>query len=464
MRFRYAKQSAHLLLLIGLAWFASGHGAVAQTAPVPTPDQSSHGPERSRLRGGWYPWDPYQYRDYRHGVPTLTGFDVEIERALARIMGVELLLPDLAWQEHLAALAAGSADIAAGATYNNERTAFAYFSKPYRSETDVLILPSGASARYPFRTIEQMLDTFAKQKFRLGVIAGFVYADDRVNAFIADPRNADIIVRAADDAQNLHNLLAGRIDGFLADRIAAATTAWRRHEGALIEEHPLRFSADIHFMLSRATQTPETLGRLDAAIDELKGSGELRRIANSYVLPVLINQTLDRRWFQVLVLVGTAAFALSGVVLAYGGQYTLIGALVLASLPAVGGGVARDLLLQREPLGVVRDPTALITVFATVLIGMVVIRLMSRFDAGFLARYARSHRQVGTRLIEIFDAVGLASFTVVGVVVVLDTSAQPLWLWGPIAAAMTASFGGLMRDLVRRDQVDADLRGSSIRR
>jgi polar amino acid transport system substrate-binding protein len=203
----------------------------------------------------------------------------------------------------------------------------------------------------------------------LGVIAGFIYADDRVNAFIADPRNADIIVRTADDAQNLHNLLSGRIDGFLADRIAAATTAWRRHEGALIEEHPLRFSADIHFMLSRATQTPETLGRLDAAIDELKGSGELRRIANSYVLPVLINQTLDRRWFQVLVLVGTAAFALSGVVLAYGGQYTLIGALVLASLPAVGGGVVRDLLLQREPLGVVRDPLALITVFATVLIG-----------------------------------------------------------------------------------------------
>jgi polar amino acid transport system substrate-binding protein len=459
MRYRYAKRSAHLLLLIGLAWFASGHGAVAQTAPIPTPDQSSHGPERSRLRGGWYPWDPYQYRDYRHGVPILTGFDVEIERALARIMGVELLLPDLAWQEHLAALAAGRADIAAGATYSNERTAFAYFSKPYRSETDVLILPSGASGRYPFRTIEQMLDTFAKQKFRLGVIAGFVYADDRVNAFIADPRNADIIVRTADDAQNLHNLLSGRIDGFLADRIAAATTAWRRHEGALIEEHPLRFSADIHFMLSRATQTPETLGRLDAAIDELKGSGELRRIANSYVLPVLINQTLDRRWFQVLVLVGTAAFALSGVVLAYGGQYTLIGALVLASLPAVGGGVVRDLLLQREPLGVVRDPLALITVFATVLIGMVVIRVMSRFDAGFLARYAQSHRHLGTRLIEIFDAVGLASFTVVGVVVVLDTSAQPLWLWGPIAAAMTASFGGLMRDLVRRDQVDADLRG-----
>ena len=62
-------------------------------------------------------------------------------------------------------------------------------------------------------------------------------------------------------------------------------------------------------------------------------------------------------------------------------------------------------------------------------------------------------------MIEVFDAVALAAFTVVGVVVVLDTSAQPLWLWGPIAAVLTASFGGLMRDLFRHDRVVANLRG-----
>jgi polar amino acid transport system substrate-binding protein len=92
-------------------------------------------------------------------------------------MGVEILLPEIAWEDQLAALAAGTADIAAGATASEERSRYAYFSKPYRTETDVLILPRGASGRYPFRTIEEMLDTFAKQKFRLGVVAGFIYAD-----------------------------------------------------------------------------------------------------------------------------------------------------------------------------------------------------------------------------------------------------------------------------------------------
>jgi polar amino acid transport system substrate-binding protein len=54
---------------------------------------------------------------------------------------------------------------------------------------------------------------------------------------------------------------------------------------------------------------------------------------------------------------------------------------------------------------------------------------------------------------------GLPSFTVVGVVVVLDTGTHPLWLWGPIAAVITGSFGGLMRDLFRHDRTTANLRG-----
>jgi polar amino acid transport system substrate-binding protein len=114
--------------------------------------------------------------------------------------------------------------------------------------------------------------------------------------------------------------------------------------------------------------------------------------------------------------------------------------------------------LQREPLGIVRDPAALLTVFGTVLAGMIVIKSMAYIRAGFTKRLASS-AHLGTWFIEIFDAVALAAFTVVGVIVALDTTAQPLWLWGPIAAVLTASFGGLMRDLFRQDRILANLRG-----
>lgn len=160
-----------------------------------------------------------------------------------------------------------------------------------------------------------------------------------------------------------------------------------------------------------------------------------------------------------LAFVGIVAFALSGVVLACAGQYTLFGALILAALPAVGGGVVRDLVLQREPLGIVRNPEALLTVFGTVAAGMLVIGAASLFQPGRFMKYLQSRAGLGTRLIELFDAIGLAAFIVVGVVVALDAFAQPLWLWSPIAAVITASFGGLMRDLYRHDRVTANLGG-----
>jgi len=148
------------LIAITLAWLVSAGAAAAQNPAPPNPDLPARASDPAHLRGGWYPWDPYQYRDYRRDVPILTGFDVEIERALGRIMSVEILLPEIAWENQLAALSAGTA--------SEPRSRYAYFSKPYRTETDVLILPRGASGRYPFHTIEQMLDTFGKQKFRLG--------------------------------------------------------------------------------------------------------------------------------------------------------------------------------------------------------------------------------------------------------------------------------------------------------
>ncbi|MGE0579460.1 TRIC cation channel family protein [Reyranella sp.] len=432
-------------------------GVAAQTVvPVARPSGAA---VADTLRGGWYPWDPYQYQDFRRGVALLTGFDIEIERAIARIMGLEIDLPLREWEPYLAAIAAGTADIAAGATKSEERERYAYFSKPYRTETNVLIVRRGASARLPVATVDEMLEAFAKQKFRLGVIGGYVYADKRINTFIADPANKDRIVAVETDSRNLQNLLGGVIDGFLADRVSAATTAWRRNEASLIEEHPLRVSTDIHFMLSRASQTPERVGRIDAAIDQLKGSGEFHRIARVYVMPVLTNQTIDTGWFRLLVFLGTVAFALSGVLLAHEGRYTVFAAMLLAVLPAVGGGIVRDLLLQREPIGIVRHPDTLLIVFGTVLAGMLIIRGAALLQAGPSARHLVLPAALASRSIEVTDAVGLAAFTVTGVVVVLDAGVQPLWLWGPIAAVLTSAFGGLMRDLFRHDRVVANLRG-----
>ena len=447
---RYLEDLIAALVLACFAWIAA-LPAQAEVSPAASPSPMRQRPEARVLQGGWYPWDPYQYRQNVHGVVVLTGFDVEIERAVARTMGVELLLPEIAWDVHLAGLANGTRDIAAGATYSREREQYAYFSKAYRRETDVLIVLKGTSSKYPFSTAKQLLDLFRAKRFRLGVVAGFAYADPLLNEYIADSANAALVIKEDNDSDNLENLLHHRIDGFLADQISAATVAWRQQKSSLLEEHPVRFSTDIHFMLSRVSTTAVTLDHLNDAIDRIKSDGQFQRIADTYALPILIHQTLDTDWFQFLVSIGTVAFALSGVVLAYVGRFTLFEAMVLASLPAVGGGVIRDLLLQRQPLGIVRDPVVLLIIIATVIVGMLVIRISSFAGAKRFTESLRSQGHLGTGLIQICDGMGLAAFLVIGVVVVLDTSVQPLWLWGPISAGITSSFGGMMRDLLRRD-------------
>jgi len=84
-------------------------GSAAATGQLPADRHRYWHRSRARpiasSRGGWYPWAP------------ITGFDVEIQRAVERIMGMELVLPKRDWKDHLAALADGRVDIAAGAAF-----------------------------------------------------------------------------------------------------------------------------------------------------------------------------------------------------------------------------------------------------------------------------------------------------------------------------------------------------------
>jgi polar amino acid transport system substrate-binding protein len=169
-------------------------------------------------------------------------------------------------------------------------------------------------------------------------------------------------------------------------------------------------------------------------------------------LPILAQQTIDSEWFRVLAFVGIVAFAMSGVALAHSGGFTLIGAVVLAALPAAGGGILRDLLLQRQPLAIVRDPAILLAIIGTVLLGKAFFRLTALIGARSVIKSLQSARHLGTPLIEICDALGLASFLVIGVVAAVEASAYPLWLWGPVSATITASFGRLIRDLLCRNE------------
>lgn len=423
---------------------------------------------RKKLKSGWYSWDPYQYVLANNDVKRLTGLDVQLVRAVFAQMGYDVAYEEVSWKQHQSDVKNGVRDIAAGAFKNPERAEYAYYSAPYRKETDVLYVRKGEASRYSFKDAPELTRRLQEQSFRLGAINGFYYGPD-IMRFINDPLNSSRIITVQNDVANFENLISRRIDGFVVDRLVGATLAWRHGWQLSVEEvSPPVYTEDIHVLFSKKTTTPDLVERFNQSLAELKRNGQYARIVREYLFPVLLEATVAQRWFLTIDIIGTIAFAISGILLARQGQYSLFGAFVLASLPAVGGGIIRDLVVNRETVGVLASPVYLLAVIATVLTGYVGFNLAEKTG---LAR--RINRTAGSddedwmvrkitvnSAVAFFDALGLAAFTVIGVVVAVETKSNPLWLWGPLLAALTGSGGGIFRDVIRSDANNPFLKGT----
>lgn len=131
---------------------------------------------------------------------------------------------------------------------------------------------------------------------------------------------------------------------------------------------------------------------------------------------------------------GTAVFAISGALLGLRKGMDIVGVSFLATVTGIGGGTVRDLLLGATPVGWVENPTDI-----AICIGCAV--LVSAFNAALL----------GKRLQWLLyaDAIGLALFAVLGAAKADAAGAHPLV--AILFAAMSASFGGVIRDVMVQD-------------
>src|SRR5438270_11808256 len=146
--------------------------------------------------------------------------------------------------------------------------------------------------------------------------------------------------------------------------------------------------------------------------------------------PVVLNPTLE----EVLNLVGTFVFAVSGALLAVRKNYDIVGMAVLAGITAIGGGVIRDLVIGAVPPVAFTDAIYfLLPLLATALTFFAHVQ-MNRLNAAVL----------------VFDAAGLAVFCI-------SVTAKALnYGLGPVAAialgVLTAVGGGLMRDVLAHEE------------
>lgn len=401
------------------------------------------GPARAQapLAIGWYSTAPFQ----SEGPAGLTGLDIEMVRAIAARAGHGLAFTRVAYPDLMQDVPAGRRDLASGIAWTAERAAAGRMSRAYRQDVNVLIQRRGGAGQPSAADAAGLLAQLRDSEFRIGVIEGFSYGDPALDAWLADPARGPRVRRSASDAANLRLLLAGEIDGFLAERLsAAALVAASANPRAVEENGSLRIRIPLHLMFS--PRVPEaTVAAFDAAIAALRADGTLDRIAVRFRAPVLLGLTLNSRWFFVLEVIGTVAAALAGYLAARSGRYSLFGGLVLALTAAVGGGVLRDLLVARHPIGVMSSPIYLQLVLGTVLLAYLVGRLNAALPRLPTGPTGGAWRE---RLFDLADAIGLGAFTVVGVAVAVGT-AGPLWLWGPLLGAITGAGGGIIRDIIR---------------
>ncbi|MBT9432335.1 TRIC cation channel family protein [Candidatus Sodalis endolongispinus] len=136
-------------------------------------------------------------------------------------------------------------------------------------------------------------------------------------------------------------------------------------------------------------------------------------------------------WLDIL---GTAVFAISGVLLAGKLRMDPFGVLVLGVVTAVGGGTIRDMALANGPVFWVRDPTDLVVAIITCFVTLLVIC---------------QPRHLPEWILPVLDAIGLAVFVGIGVNKAFASGAVPL-----IAACMgviTGVGGGMLRDVLARE-------------
>ncbi|MDT8859961.1 trimeric intracellular cation channel family protein [Alkalihalobacillus sp. MEB130] len=135
--------------------------------------------------------------------------------------------------------------------------------------------------------------------------------------------------------------------------------------------------------------------------------------------------------WEVLTIIGTIAFALSGAFVAMEEKYDLLGVYILGLVTAFGGGAIRNLLIG-VPVSALWDQGSLF------LIAIMVVTIAFLFPIPLLQQWVKFGL--------LFDAIGLSAFAIQGAIYATEMG-HPLSAV-IVAAALTGTGGGMIRDVL----------------
>ncbi|SEB40727.1 Uncharacterized membrane protein YeiH [Maribacter dokdonensis] len=135
-------------------------------------------------------------------------------------------------------------------------------------------------------------------------------------------------------------------------------------------------------------------------------------------------------FYFIIDILGTIAFAISGVLVAMDKRLDVFGVLIIAFVTAVGGGTLRDLLIGIKPVGWLNAPIHLLIIVVTVLLAIIFVKQL---------KYVR-------KSLFLFDTIGIGLYTMVGIEKGLAADLLPVMCIA--LGTITACFGGVIRDIL----------------
>ncbi len=142
---------------------------------------------------------------------------------------------------------------------------------------------------------------------------------------------------------------------------------------------------------------------------------------------------VEATFLFIIEVIGTVAFAISGIRLAAGKHFDWFGAYTVGLVTAIGGGTVRDVLLD--------IPVFWMQTWWYLAVTGLAMAFVILFRRSLLRR---------THTLFIFDAIGLALFVMIGIEKTLSTG-YPMWV-AIIMGMITGAFGGVVRDILINEE------------
>ncbi len=149
--------------------------------------------------------------------------------------------------------------------------------------------------------------------------------------------------------------------------------------------------------------------------------------------------------FVFLEYAGIVAFSVAAVITAIEFQFDFFGIYVLSLITSLGGGIIRDVLLGISPPVAFIDITYFLICIATTTCMLIILGILSKKKT---ITFENLKDKKLNNLLILFDAIGLAVFTVAGTKMAITNESTNNMLLAVIVGLMTGVGGGVLRDVL----------------